>query len=267
MKRATLVVGILVFGAALLSSCAHAPDPAPTAPVVAAPESVSDAGEGCLRTVGAPDVDVQAANRDLPIPGVREEFVQAEVMVVRGAGACAAEPAGGGARADKCAPLTMAAHDSVSYVLWSSADALTEAMFAAGGEVALSETMTGYAGSGADTFTYRMVAWRFSDDPDLARTPLGELLMACDTVGSEVFLGNDRLVLAERGDLVAAAWQRDETVFLIESIHPLDTAGKELRHSPTASGLLPKAAMNAIQVWWDETAPHAMADRQPASRD
>ena len=139
-------------------------------------------------------------------------------------------------------------------------------MFAAGGEVALSETMTGYAGSGADTFTYRMVAWRFSDDPELARTPLGVLLRACHAVSSETFLGNDRLVLTKSGDLVAAAWQRDETVFLIESIHPLGTAGEPLRYSPTASGLLPTAAMNAIQVWWDEAAPQAMADRQPASR-
>ncbi len=217
--------GAVLLGTAVLVGCTPLTEATVTPPPATAPAAVSDSGEGCLRTVGAPDLDVQAANRDLPIPGMREEFVQAEVMVVGGAGACVDEPADAGAKAAKCAPLTMAAHDSVGYALWSSADALTEAMFAAGGEVALSETMTGYAGSDADTFTYRMAAWRFSDGPDLARTPLGELLTACKSVSSETFLGNERIVLTEGGDLAVAAWQRDGTVFLIESIHPLDAAG------------------------------------------
>jgi hypothetical protein len=257
----------MFLSATVLSGCAPLPDPAPTV-AATTPALVEETGEGCLRTVDPPDLDVQAFNLGLPIAGVREDFVQAEVMVVRGAGDClahTADPVGSGVPVGACAPPTVTAHDSVGYTLWSSADALTEAMFAAGSEVALSETMTGYAGSGTDTFTYRMAAWQFDSEPDLTRTPVGELLKGCRAVQTEAFLGNDRLILTEGGDLVAALWQRDDVVYLIESIHPLDADGHRLRYAPTSSGLLPTSAMNAIHVWWDKTAPEAMADRQPAS--
>lgn len=247
---------------ALTTGCAPAPNPTPTMPSPSRSMPASEAGT-CLGGVSYPELDMQELNLSLPVPSVLADFIQAELLVEKGDGACDSSPAALAAFEPKCEALTSSQQDSLNVMLWSGADALTEAMFASGADRALSETITGYSATTTNTFMYRMSAWRFPGMTDFHATPVWAALAGCDDVVRESFLGSDRLVLRDGEEIAITASYSDGHLYLVESIRPLTPDGEPQRYSGTKSGLLPSEAINAIHTWWRDVAPAHMIGDAP----
>lgn len=251
---------LLAFTTGCVPISSPAPSPAMPSPTQTAPGQ--DAG-ACLGEVSYPELDVQELNLSLPVPDVLADFVQAELLIEKGEGACDISPAALGAFEPECEPLTSSQQDSLNVMLWSGADALTEAMFAAGADRALSETITGYSGTTNNTFMYRMTAWRFDGLSDYRKTPVWATLAACDDAVRETFLGAERLVLRDGDEIAIVASYSEDHLYLIESIRPLTPDGEPLRFSGTGSGLLPTNALNTVFTWWQGVAPSQMGGESP----
>ncbi|MFZ4843736.1 hypothetical protein [Mycetocola saprophilus] len=210
-------------------------------------------------------LNAQELNLQLPIEHVRSDYLQRELLISRGSGACSLAPPGLASMPGQCQPLRGPHAENADITLWSTSTSLTEAMFAAGADRSLTETVVGYAGVQDDAFTYRLSAWRFPEGITAADTPAWKILAACESSRVESFAGTNSVVLNEGTEPALVVSAQGTTVTLVESIRTVSEEGTELRYSETGSGLLPHEVMTKIQGWWFERAPAALLT--PVSED
>lgn len=243
-----LTAGIL--GACLLlglTGCVGGTAPMLTSPPSTVPtEANSDAQDAsCLGDISYPNINAQPLGLGLPLEGLLSDYQQTELLIARGTGECNAAPASLGQLPDACSPVTGSGESVLDVMLWSLSDDLSEAMFAAGADRALSETIIGYVDSTANPFTVRTTAWRFPGGAP-ARTPALDLLRGCD--GTHTDGGTFQL---REGDEPTVLYFADgDLAFLIESVHPVDAEGEVVGYPRTASGLLPAEVIDAVRAWW-----------------
>jgi hypothetical protein len=250
MKALGSAVATLV-ALATLAGCTAAEAPSPE------PSPTSSAGEPCLGEVTYPDLPVQELNAKLPIAGVLDDFVQYELAIKRGAGACA-EPIAETAQRS-CPLLQSTSENTADVMLDRSPDRVTEAEFARGATQALSETVTGRTVDGG-AFQYRVTAWRYGD-PDTARDSfVTDLVGLCEGSVKATFGGVEAIAVYAGDEPRLVTWSKGSVVMLYESIENVAPNGVVGRITDTDSGLLPDDAVALIHDWWTEHAAAAMGE-------
>ncbi|QAY60410.1 hypothetical protein ET475_10705 [Microbacterium protaetiae] len=267
--RATAtLVGIAVSSLLMLTAC-HPDTPVtectPTASSTSDASRGVDTGAPCLAaSPTTPGLQTQQLNTGLPVPDVLNDYLQVEILIGPGGGPCSSTPAGLGTLPDRCTVLASSLADSLDTVLWSPSDVINEAMFGTGADTYYSVTSVGYSESRAHTFMYRMSVWRFPGSAHASTQPLMKLIGGCQP-SREDFLGNERTVLYDDGDAAIILFQRDQKVYLIDSIRPVGPSGESLDTLDTSSGLLPTSAMNDIEQWWTDQSDKVLASISPKS--
>lgn len=189
-----------------------------------------------------PGLPVEELTRALPVRGVSQEFIQTELGVVRGSGACV--DSGHPPLERECPVLESRSEDTIGVMLDRSPDELTTGEFAAGATVALTELVTGRTDDGS-VFQFRMSAWYAGDS-----TAVLDIVAACAGAVQEQVDGIDRVAVYEGSEPHIVAFRSGPDVFLIESIRSIAPDGAVARIADTASGLLSFEAIGRIQAWW-----------------
>lgn len=181
---------------------------------------------------------------------VLADFVQSEIFVTRGEGACDESPQSLGRLPGRCEAAAGTGESALGVMLWSVSDELTEAMFASGADGAITELVTGYVESTDHPFMFRTTAWRFPNGVPTS-TPIVELIKGC----SETSVSGATVTLLAGNEPAVVAYADEKTVYLYEGIHPTTPEGEKEAFPFTSSGLLPADAAAAIAEWWRGAAP------------